>query len=211
MKKVLAALCSVALLTSCAGIRVVETQVATGATNPQAIYIKPFQVTGSLKGRHGGSSGEMEIRSSLAGEEFADALKRELAKLAPSAVVQPEDEIGTGWVVDGEIELLDAGSRSARLLLNHTYAGRSSVVIHVRITDNSGRNYSTGKSKESSKVIYEFTLAGGSAARGAAGSIYNAGLGQEPQFDFKNAAERVMLALSKDPYRFGERVSPVAR
>jgi len=50
-----------------------------------------------------------------------------------------------------------------------------------------------------------------SGLSGHHGQIYAPGLGDAEPFDFKNAAERVMLALSTDPYRLGARTSPVAR
>ena len=40
------------------------------------------------------------------------------------------------------------------------------------------------------------------------GSIYAPGLGYAEPFDFKNAAERIMLALNTDPFRYGDRSSP---
>ena len=78
-----------------------------------------------------------------------------------------------------------------------------------------GRNVDSDKdaSKLGRKgnVIYEFDLAGGSHGTGHYGSVYEAGFGDTEPFDFKNAAERVMLALSTDPYRTGDRSSPVMR
>ena len=47
MKYTLPALLAALLLTSCAGVRVTDTQVATGATDPDVIYIRPFQVEGA--------------------------------------------------------------------------------------------------------------------------------------------------------------------
>jgi hypothetical protein len=68
-----------------------------------------------------------------------------------------------------------------------------------------------GKIGRRGNVIYEFDLKGGSGLSGHHGQIYAPGLGDAEPFDFKNAAERVMLALSTDPYRLGARTSPVAR
>lgn len=80
MKNSLLALCLALLLTSCAGVRVTHTDIATGATNPSAIYIKPFDVSDCVwKGRHH-SPGEAPIRKSLAPAEFSEILKEELEK-----------------------------------------------------------------------------------------------------------------------------------
>ena len=85
--------------------------------------------------------------------------------------------------------------------------------IHVRITDLE-HHHEWVDSKDASKgvasgdVVYEFDLTGGTHLQGAIGNIYAPGLGYAQPFDFKNAAERVMLALSTDPFRYGDRSSP---
>src|SRR6478736_2242097 len=84
MKYTLPALLAALLLTSCAGVHVVDTQVATGATDPDVIYIRPFHVEGAeFTGEHAGGPGERPIRKSLAPAEFAIALQEELEKIAP--------------------------------------------------------------------------------------------------------------------------------
>lgn len=88
--------------------------------------------------------------------------------------------------------------------------------MHVRITDAGQSTYETDEKDASTvsqrgNVLYEFDLAGGSGASGKLGSIYAPGLGYATPFDYKNAAERVMMALSKDPLRTGERSSPTIR
>jgi hypothetical protein len=60
-------------------------------------------------------------------------------------------------------------------------------------------------------VIYEFDVAGGSRLSGPAGSVYAPGAGYSATFDYRNAAERVMLALSRDPHKYGQRSSVVSR
>lgn len=44
MKLSLLALLTALIFTSCAGSRIANTSVATGATSPKAIYIRPFSV-----------------------------------------------------------------------------------------------------------------------------------------------------------------------
>ena len=146
-------------------------------------------------------------------------LRNELSKIAPAMVVQDDETGKVGWLVTGDFVLVDAGSPTKR-----SYAvwggGRSKVKIHVRVIDLEAKN-TRGDSKEADaskeqykgrgNIIYEFDVAGGSHLTGAAGSLYAPGLGYSVPFDFKNAAERIMIALSPDPYRYGDRTSPTIR
>ena len=85
MKHLLIALSSSVLLAGCAGVRVSDTQIASGAAHPRSIYIRPFEVAATnYHGQHRGGAGEKPIRQSLAGREFAEALQDELAKIAPA-------------------------------------------------------------------------------------------------------------------------------
>lgn len=204
------------LMTSCAGVRVADTQVASGAAKPSSIYIRPFDATASeFTGAHRGGRGERPIRQSLAGREFADALKLEMEKLAPARVIESDEFPTEGWLVEGSLDTVDGGSRAGRHLMGHLGAGRSEVVIHVRIREVLSRHVSSDKDANvlgrKGNVIYEFDLAGGSRGSGPAGSIYAPGAGHAAIFDYKNAAERVLMALSTDPHRYGTRSSPVIR
>ena len=218
MKNVLFALGATLLLSSCAGVKVAHTEVASGAANPRAIYIRPFDVSATeFVGHHSGGRGERPIRHSLAGREFAGNLKQELEKLAPARVIEHDEIAPEGWVVEGSLDVVDGGSRVGRALpvLHHLGVGRSKVVIHVRISD-VGRYVETDKKNDSTigkkgRVLYEFDLEGGSRATGELGSITAPGLGYAVPFDFKNAAERVMMALSVDAHRYGVRTSPTIR
>lgn len=217
MKHTLLALSSVALLASCAGVRVADTQTACGATKPSNIYIKPFGVAATdFKGKHSGGRGERPIRHSLAGKEFAHALKLEMEKMAPAMVLEEDERASEGWVIDGSLDVVNAGDPALRHFFGHFGAGKSQVLIHVRVTDLGG-GYAYYDEKDSSqlgrrgRVVYEFDLAGGSRATGRLGSITAPGLGYSAPFDYKNAAERVMMALSVDPHRLGLRDSPTIR
>jgi hypothetical protein len=67
-------------------VKVIDTQVASGAANPKSIYIRPFDATAAeFRGAHRGGRGERPIRQSLAGREFANILKQEMEKIATSS------------------------------------------------------------------------------------------------------------------------------
>jgi hypothetical protein len=48
-------------------------------------------------------------------------------------------------------------------------------------------------------------MAGGSGDQGKFGTLRSAGLGKAIHFDLRNAAERVYITLSANPYRFAQR------
>ncbi|MDB6155648.1 MAG: hypothetical protein JWL90_4101 [Chthoniobacteraceae bacterium] len=215
MKNSLFVLGAAILLNGCAGVKVTDTQVASGASGPRAIYIRPFNVTATeFVGHHSGGKGERPIRQSLAGREFAEDLKLELETLAPAMVIEQDETPKVGWLVEGTLDVVDAGNPGLRALpvVNHFGPGHSHVVIHVRISE-AGGSYAYSD-KDASKlgkrghVLYEFDLAGGSRGSGQMGSINAPGLGYSVPFDFKNAAERVKMALSIDPHRYGSHSSP---
>lgn len=219
MKLILPAFAALLLFTSCAGVRVHETQVASGATDPEAIYIRTFDVTDAVfTGDHRGP-GEEPIRRSLAPHAWSLALKHELEKIAPTTILAEGEHPPTGWVVDGTLDVVDAGKpwqRGVAEIVKPFGIGRSEVMIHVRISDVTGK-YTNRDDKDGGKqgrrgdTLYEFDLKGGSRATGAHGSIHAPGLGYAVPFDFKNAAERVQIALSTDPWGYGERTSPGIR
>ncbi|HET6408208.1 MAG TPA: DUF4410 domain-containing protein [Chthoniobacteraceae bacterium] len=218
MKLALLALSTSLLFVGCAGVRVAETQVASGAVNPRSIYIRPFDVSATeYKGRHRGGWGEQPIRQSLAGRNFANSLKEELEKLAPAMVIEGDERPVEGWLVEGSIDVADNGHGGGRgfFPFGRLGLGQSEVRIHVRIRDMGGDYVATDKNYgpvgKRGSVIYEFDLAGGSRLSGHGGQIYAPGTGDAEPFDFKNAAERVMMALSTDPHRYGIRTSPVIR
>ncbi|MEI6351348.1 MAG: hypothetical protein WCP06_09600 [Verrucomicrobiota bacterium] len=208
MKNLLLALCPALLLCSCATSRVVHTEVATAAVNPRAIYIRPFPVEyGEFRGcRCDGSP----IRRALASIEFANDLKEELSKLAPARVLKEDEYPRLGWMVDGYFELVDAVGHVRHKVCGHSandLKDRSRVALHVRITDVDGKTAPSGRPG----VVYEFDVAGGSRVDALSGSAYSPGLGDPMPFDFRNAAERIMVTLSTDPFRYGVRDSPMMR
>ena len=214
MKNTLILLTAVCALTGCAGVHVSKTDIATGATNPKAIYIRTSADEAQFLGHQGGP-GEKPIRHSLAPAAYSKALKEELEKMAPAMVLADNERPVTGWLVESNLELVDAGNPNARRLLLPG-AGASRVKIHVRVIDVSGRHGGAdvndmGKGRGRGNVLYEFDLDGGSNLTGPIGSIYAPGWGYAPTFDYKNAAERVYMALSVDPHHYGVRNSPTIR
>ena len=211
MKHTLLALSAACALTGCAGVKVVHTDVATGATKPDAIYIRSYIAEDAkFKGNHG-HIGERPIRRSLAPAEYSKALKEELELMAPAMVLAEGETPTTGWLVESDLEYVHAGSptlRAVPLVGTLGGAGRSTVKIHVRVSDVNGRhvsNYKDLSTGGSGRVLYEFDLAGGSRMTGRFGSVYAPGLGYAPTFDYKNAAERVYYALSVDSHKYGRR------
>ncbi len=220
MKNTLLALGSVALLTSCAGVRVSETQTAAVVTErPTAIYIRPFSVDGAeFVGHHAGGAGERPIRQSLAPAEFAEDVKEELEKLAPARVLRPDEVAPEGWLVEGSLDVVDGGSPVKRGFgppaLNPN--GRSHIRVHVRVTDVGARHLAEDEKDGSTlrrhgRVIYEFDLAGGSRLTGGRGSVTAPGFGHAAPFDYRNAAERIRAALEPDAHHYGVRTSPSIR
>lgn len=213
MKNTLLLLATCAL-TGCAGVQIVRTDVATGATNPRAIYIRSYADEAQFVGHHGGQ-GEQPIRHSLAPAAYSKALKQEMEKMAPAMVLADNEKPVTGWLVESNLEVVDAGNPNARRLLLPG-AGASRVKIHVRVTDVAGHHGGAdvkdmGKGRGRGNVLYEFDLDGGSNLTGPIGSTYAPGWGYAPTFDYKNAAERVYMALSVDAHKHGVRNSPTIR
>jgi hypothetical protein len=225
MKNSLLALCLALLLSSCAGVRVTHTDIATGATNPSAIYIRPFDITDATYVDPHQTPGELPIKKSLAPAVFAEDLREQLEELAPAMVLKDTDTPESGWLVEGSIDLVDGGNPWIRATPIASNCGKcaSHIVVHVRIIDLDTKHAETVDAKDATgtmthavetkhgAVIYEFDLAGGSHESGKAGSVYAPGLGDAPLFDYRNAAERIYEALTPDEFVVGVRDSPTMR
>ena len=205
MKQRLLLLLSAILMTSCAAVHITKTDIASGEANPKYIYIRPFSIRYATFKSHFGAPGENVIRKSLAPIAFANILQEELCKLAPAMVIKKDERPQEGWLVEGEFELIDANPPSK-------------IVMHVRIikVGESGQIASTKDSEVSTRnsegrIIYEFDVSGGSLGSGAFGSMYAPGVAYAPPFDYRNAAERIMMSLSVDPHRFGARSATTIR
>src|SRR5688572_24113744 len=110
MKHTLLALGAACAFTGCAGVQVVHTDIASGATNPKAIYVRSYIAEDApFKGNHG-HPGTRPIRRSLAPAEYSKALKEELEKMAPAMVLAEDETPEIGWLVESEIEYVHAGS-----------------------------------------------------------------------------------------------------
>src|SRR5256714_4435474 len=217
MKSFLAVVSSI-LLCSCADMYVTRTQVAggsrattadakdskgvymttncgVGAYGPKAIYIRPFCIdTAIFTGDQTNSDGEMPIRKALTPVEFAGTLKEQLEKIAPARILKDNETPRTGWLVEGEFTLVDGGSAAGRALFGHFGLGQSHLALHVPGTD-----------VDQAAVAYEFDMAGGSQLQGRSGTVRASGLGFARSFDLVNAAERIYLVLSPNPFRYGAR------
>jgi Domain of unknown function (DUF4410) len=223
--KSLIAIASSVLLCSCADMYVTKTDVATpggrtagaidakdfygskgvhmitncgvGASNPRAIYIRPFCIdTAVFTGDEALSDGEMPIRKAITPVEFANDLKEQMEKIAPARILKDTEKPRTGWLVEGNFNLVDGGNPYARFFAGTFGAGQSELVLHVRIID-----------VDRGTVVYEFDMAGGSRFQGRHGTVRASGLGRATHFDLVNAAERIYLTLSANPYRYGERTN----
>jgi Domain of unknown function (DUF4410) len=173
------------------------TNCGVGAREPSAIYIRPFCIdTAIFKGDEALTDGEMPIRKALTPVEFAEDLKEQLEKMAPARVLKEGEAPRVGWLVDGEFQLVDGGSPLGRFFLGNFGVGRSFLALHVRVTD-----------VRHGAVVYEFDMAGGSRFQGKLGTVRASGLGRATHFDLQNAAERIYLTLSANPYRYGERAN----
>ncbi|MEO7167704.1 MAG: BREX system ATP-binding domain-containing protein [Spartobacteria bacterium] len=178
-----------------------ETNCGVAEGNPSAIYIRPFCIDNAIfRGDEAASLGEMPIRKALTPIQFAGDLKEELSKLAPARILKDDEVPRVGWLVEGQFDLVDGGSPVGRFFLGNFGAGRSFLALHVKVTD-----------VEKHRVIYEFDMAGGSRLQGRHGTLRASGLGKATPFDLRNAAERVLLVVSPDPFRFGARSSVTLR
>ena len=171
------------------------TTCGVGAHEPKAIYIRPFCIdNATVTGDFAHSEGEMPIRKALTPVAFAHDLKEQLEKIAPARILKDDETPRVGWLVEGEFQMVDGGSPAARFFFGHFGAGRSHMMLHVRVTD-----------VETGTIAYEFDVSGGSRLQGKAGTIRASGLGKATPFDLVNAAERIYLALEPNAFRYGAR------
>lgn len=193
-------------LVGCANVEVTKTYVASGAHHPPAIYIRPFNVAGAIFTGDHGPAGELPIRQSLAPAELSLALKQQLCKIAPTMIIDHNDIPEEGWVVDGNIDVVDGGNQGLRFFFGHLGAGRTTAIVHVRVTQAGNENgESDGKGGAPDGVLYAFDVKSSSKAAGPAGSVYSSGLGSSEMFDYRNIAEEVTRVLTPDPYKYGIR------
>ena len=173
------------------------TNCGVGASNPSAIYIRPFCIdTAVFKGDEALTDGEMPLRKALTPVEFAQDLKQQLEKIAPTRILKDSEAPRVGWLVDGQFQVVDGGSPLGRFFLGNLGVGQSFLALHVRVIDVTRH-----------AVVYEFDMAGGSRLQGKLGTVRASGLGRATHFDLQNAAERIYLTLSANPYRYGERAN----
>lgn len=169
-----------------------------GAHDPKAIYIREFCIDNAIfTGDEAASDGEMPIRKALTPVEFAQNLKEEMERIAPARILNDNETARTGWLVEGNFTAVDGGSPLGRFFFGTFGAGRSFLSLHVKITD-----------VDKGCVVYEFDMAGGSGHQGRHGTLRASGLGRASHFDLRNAAERIYITLSANPYRYAVHSSP---
>ena len=178
-------------------VHMITSNCGVGAYGPSAIYIRPFCIdTAVFTGDQAQTEGEYPIRKALAPTEFAQDLKEQLEKIAPARILKPNEAPRVGWLVDGEFTLVDGGNPAGRALPGQFGIGQSRLAMRVRVTE-----------VKSGIVLYEFDMVGGSDLQGKLGTVRASGLGRAIHFDLQNAAERVYLTLSANPYRYGDRAN----
>src|SRR5438132_53758 len=171
------------------------TNCGVGASNPRAIYIRPFCIdTAVFKGDEALTDGEMPLRKALTPVEFAQDLKQQLEKIAPTRILKDNQAARIGWLVDGQFQEVDGGSPLGRFFLGNLGVGQSFLALHVRVTD-----------VTRGTVVYEFDMAGGSRFQGKLATLSASGLERSGDFVLQTAAERIYLTLSANPYHYGER------
>lgn len=208
MKHLFLAIAATVSLSACAGSRVTNTNYSSGATAPTKIFIKPFD-TAEFTGSHGGDA-RKAIHESQGGEVFANILKDELEKIAPTTVLKRGESADGGWLVSGSLEVVNAGSPCLRKHFGHLGAGRSGLLVHVRVTDADGKGEWDAKGA-SGNTLYDFDVTGGSRLTGPAGGVMAPGLGYAPPFDFRNAAGEIGKVLNPDMERYGYRAGSSIR
>jgi len=209
----LIALGSLALMSACTStMRVTNTEVATGAAHPKAIYIRPFSVE-YAEFRDGNNPNSQAIRKSQAPIQFAEVLQEELSQIAPTRVLQPDEDAPTGWLVEGSFDRIDTGIPGT--------GNNGKLKMHVRVIevdrfnedapDPKSPNIAHGPNSRYGRVIYAFDVEGHGISTSHFDTVRAEQVGSSLARDYRNAAERIMIALSPDPFRYGERDAPLAR
>lgn len=190
------ALLTTLLLASCAQTLVKKTYVSNAPVDdPRSIYIRPFSTAKMVfRGDYGMTDAERELRKGQAAVKFARILREEVSKIAPAMVLDTDETAPEGWLIEGEIDAVDVGYRHGRALFGWVGAGKSTVVIHVRVTE-----VATGQ------VLYAFDVTGGSGLTGPTGNTGAPGVGLAESFDYRNAAQAIYRALDIDFQREGYR------
>ena len=114
-------------------------------------------------------------------------MKEQLEKIAPARILREDETPRTGWLVEGEFQMVDGGTLRRVSSSERSAPGRSHLMLHVKVTD-----------VDRGMVVYEFDMAGGSRYQGRRGTIRASGLGRATSFDLVNAAERIYLVLEPE-------------
>ena len=116
-----------------AGVHMV-TNCGVGASNPKAIYIRPFCIDAAVfEGDEAPSDGEMPIRKALTPVEFAQDLKEELERIAPTRILRDNESPRLGWLVEGQFDMVDGGSPLGRFFFVEAVEyDETAVAKHLR-------------------------------------------------------------------------------
>ena len=162
-----------------------STNCGVGEAHPSAIYIRPFCIdTAVFRNDEAASDGEMPIRRALTPVAFAQDLKEELSKMAPTRILKDDEAPKVGWMVEGRFDNVNSNV--------------SSLAMHVKVTD-----------VETHRVIYEFDMAGGNTVQDALVEICVSGGPLPTPFAVLDVAQGFILVLSPDVFRFGARSTVV--
>ena len=163
------------------GVHMVTNNCGVGASAPKAIYIRPFCIDTAVFSDDIATPGEAVILKAMTPVEFAGTLKEQIEKLAPARVLKDDETPRTGWLIEGEFAVVHS-----------THPSR--LALHVKVTD-----------VDKHMTVYEFDMDGGSNGQFHWGTLRASGHGRALHFDLENAAERIYLVLTPNPYRYGKR------
>ena len=163
------------------GVHMVTNNCGVGASAPKAIYIRPFCIDTAVFSDDIATPGEAVILKAMTPVEFAGTLKEQIEKLAPARVLKDDETPRTGWLIEGEFSVVHS-----------THPSR--LALHVKVTD-----------VDKHMTVYEFDMDGGSNGQFHWGTLRASGHGRALHFDLENAAERIYLVLTPNPYRYGKR------
>ncbi|MCC6354746.1 MAG: DUF4410 domain-containing protein [Verrucomicrobiae bacterium] len=125
------------LLAGCAGIDVhnVRTDPNAAFGPPEAFYVQDFSYDRAFKGQAAETTGREDHIASFHNltRNLSGRLRTELMDIAPVYVLKPTDPLpGSGYIIKGDIRVLDAGTPSARYFAGMG-AGQTRFVADVRM------------------------------------------------------------------------------
>lgn len=162
-------------LAGCAGIDVqnVRTDPNAAFGPPEAFYVQDFSYDRAFKGQAAETTGREDHIASFHNltRDLSARLRTELMDLAPVYVLKPTDPLPhSGYIVKGDIRILEAGTPSARFLAGMG-AGQTRFVADVRVFRGSApppppppdaKTSKQSAAELAAKPVLTFSVAGGS-------------------------------------------------